>query len=45
MKDENMVVGDLVTKYLNRLSDYLFVTARYIGYLNNAEEIQWKARV
>ena len=45
MKDENMEVEELVTKYLNRLSDYLFVTARYIGYLNKAEEIQWNARI
>jgi cob(I)alamin adenosyltransferase len=35
----------LVTKYLNRLSDYLFVTARYIAYLNNVEEVAWKARI
>jgi cob(I)alamin adenosyltransferase len=34
----------LVIKYLNRLSDYLFVLGRYIGLLNGTEEIKWKAR-
>ncbi len=34
----------LLLKYLNRLSDYLFVLARYIGHVNGAEEIKWKPR-
>jgi cob(I)alamin adenosyltransferase len=34
----------LIFKYLNRLSDYLFVLARYTGMLVNAEEIKWKPR-
>jgi cob(I)alamin adenosyltransferase len=34
----------LIVKYLNRLSDYLFVLGRYIGLLNGVEEIKWKAR-
>jgi cob(I)alamin adenosyltransferase len=34
----------LVLKYLNRLSDYLFVLGRYIGLLFGIEEIKWKAR-
>ena len=38
-------VDPLVIKYLNRLSDYLFVLARYIGHINNVQEIVWKARV
>lgn len=33
----------LVLKYLNRLSDYLFVLARYVGKQLNAEEIPWNA--
>ena len=35
----------LILKYLNRLSDYLFVLARYTSYLLNAEEIEWKPKV
>jgi cob(I)alamin adenosyltransferase len=34
----------LIIKYLNRLSDYLFVLARYIGLLAGAEEVRWKPR-
>lgn len=38
-------IDPLVIKYLNRLSDYLFVLARYIGHVFNVEEIAWKARI
>lgn len=31
-----------VLKYLNRLSDYLFVTARYCNHLLNTEDVLWK---
>lgn len=34
----------LVIKYLNRLSDYLFVLARYTGHLLGTEEVKWEAR-
>ncbi len=45
MQQQDLFVDALVTKYLNRLSDYLFVLARYIGHLLGAEEIPWKPRV
>lgn len=45
MQENNDFIDMLVLKYLNRLSDYLFVLARYIGHLLNAEEIAWKARI
>lgn len=35
----------MIIKYLNRLSDYLFVLSRYAGHLMQVEEIPWKARV
>jgi len=38
-------VNPLIIKYINRLSDYLFMLARYTGMKNNAPEIIWKARV
>lgn len=38
-------VPELIIKYLNRLSDYLFTLARYAGKQLNAQEIAWKARV
>ena len=34
----------LIIKYLNRLSDYLFILARYSAVLLNSEEILWKPR-
>jgi cob(I)alamin adenosyltransferase len=45
MQQNNEFVDPLVLKYLNRLSDYLFVLARYIGHLLHAEEIAWKPRI
>ena len=45
MQENNLFVDPLVIKYLNRLSDYLFVLARYIGHLLRVEDIPWKPRV
>jgi cob(I)alamin adenosyltransferase len=35
----------LILQYLNRLSDYLFMLARYAAQLLNVEELPWKARI
>jgi cob(I)alamin adenosyltransferase len=45
MQEEKIFVDALVIKYLNRLSDYLFVLSRYIGHLLSAPEVPWKARI
>ena len=45
MKENDLFVDPLVIKYLNRLSDYLFVLARYIGHLLRVEDIPWKPRI
>jgi len=45
MQEQDVFVDPLVIKYLNRLSDYLFVLARYVGHLLGVEEIPWKARI
>ncbi|SRR5579871_443487 len=45
MNENNQFVDPLVIKYLNRLSDYLFVLARFIAHLLHVEEIVWKPRV
>ncbi|HKR04118.1 MAG TPA: cob(I)yrinic acid a,c-diamide adenosyltransferase [Bacteroidia bacterium] len=42
---ENNFVAELVIIYLNRLSDYLFVLARFLGKHFNAPEMQWKPRL
>ena len=38
---EHEQVEPLMIKYLNRLSDYLFVLARKISFDAGAEEIKW----
>ncbi|MBO9617660.1 MAG: cob(I)yrinic acid a,c-diamide adenosyltransferase [Niabella sp.] len=38
-------VEPVVPKYLNRLSDYLFVLARYTGLVSGVADIPWKPRV
>lgn len=43
--EESHEIEPIIQKYLNRLSDYLFVLARYAAHLAGAEEIVWKPRV
>ena len=45
MQENDLFVEPLIIKYLNRLSDYLFVLARLIGHQLNVQEIQWKPRI
>ncbi|MBS1497261.1 MAG: cob(I)yrinic acid a,c-diamide adenosyltransferase [Bacteroidetes bacterium] len=45
LQQQDIFVEPLVIKYLNRLSDYLFVLSRYIGHLLQVNEVQWKPRV
>ena len=45
LQEEDLFVEPMVIKYLNRLSDYLFVLARYIGHLNGVVDVPWKPRV
>lgn len=39
---QTTAIDKLILKYLNRLSDYLFVLARSIGYDDEVEEVLWK---
>ncbi|MCS6822878.1 MAG: cob(I)yrinic acid a,c-diamide adenosyltransferase [Cytophagaceae bacterium] len=41
---ENEPVEEIILKYINRLSDYLFVLARTMAKDLNAEEICWKPK-
>jgi cob(I)alamin adenosyltransferase len=45
MQVQELFVEPRAIKYLNRLSDYLFVLARFIGYEMKVEEVPWKPRV
>lgn len=42
---ESLEVNGIIIKYLNRLSDYLFVLARYAAHLLKVEEIPWRPRM
>ena len=42
--DHNEPVAEIVIKYLNRLSDYLFVLARKLTFDLKAEELKWIPR-
>lgn len=45
LNDESDNVHPLIIKYLNRLSDYFFMLARYISLKNNVPEVLWIARL
>ena len=45
MQQQEMFVDPLIIKYLNRLSDYLFILARYVAHVLHIEEIPWKPRI
>ena len=45
MQKKEMEVESRIIKYLNRLSDYLFVLARFAAHKLGAEEIPWKPRI
>lgn len=45
MQEHELFIEPLIIRYLNRLSDYLFVLARYIGHILNIAEIAWKPRM
>lgn len=45
MQKKEMEVDPLIIKYLNRLSDNLFVLARFAAHQLGAQEIPWKPRV
>jgi cob(I)alamin adenosyltransferase len=45
LESEKEDIAPIIIKYLNRLSDYLFVLARFTAHQLQAEEITWKPRV
>ncbi|HEY0354942.1 MAG TPA: cob(I)yrinic acid a,c-diamide adenosyltransferase, partial [Flavisolibacter sp.] len=44
MVQHDLHVNEILIKYLNRLSDYLFTLSRYVAQKLGVEEIAWKAR-
>ena len=45
LKTTDESVSQLIIKYLNRLSDYLFVLARFFTHKMNIPEVIWKPRL
>lgn len=45
LQEDDQEVPPIIIKYLNRLSDYLFVLSRHAAKIHNAPEIPWKARI
>lgn len=45
MQEQDMFLEPLVLKYLNRLSDYLFMLSRFLAHELGVNEIPWKPRV
>ena len=39
---ETEYVDPAVTRYINRLSDYLFAAARYLNFISGIDEVVWK---
>ena len=44
LHEQQLFVEPLVLRYINRLSDYLFVLARYAAHLLQVSEIPWNPR-
>lgn len=45
LQEQDQFIEPLVLQYINRLSDYLFVLARWIGHEQKVPEIPWKPRL
>ena len=45
LEQEGQETSPIIIKYLNRLSDYLFVLSRFTGYKLKVKEIPWKPRI
>lgn len=45
LQEQDQFIDPLVLQYMNRLSDYLFVLARWIGHELQVAEIPWKPRL
>ena len=44
LRDDNTLVEPLLIQYLNRLSDLLFVIARFCNKTEGATEVEWKSK-
>ena len=40
--NKDYLVDSNIVVFINRLSDYFFVFSRYLNFISNIKEIQWK---
>ncbi|HEY9178423.1 MAG TPA: cob(I)yrinic acid a,c-diamide adenosyltransferase [Flavipsychrobacter sp.] len=45
MQQQDEIVPEIIIRYLNRLSDFLFVLARHIAHINGVDDTPWRPRV
>ena len=45
MQQHELFIDEKIIQYLNRLSDYLFMLARYVAHKLNVEEVPWQPRL
>jgi len=41
---EHETVNPIIIQFFNRLSDYLFVLSRFLGKINDVDEVKWMPR-
>ncbi len=41
---ENVDIGQYAVKFLNRLSDFLFVAARYSNFVSGVDDVEWNKK-
>ncbi len=44
-EEKKQIIQKVAYRYINRLSDYLFMVARYANYLEGVEDIPWNKRI
>jgi cob(I)alamin adenosyltransferase len=44
LRDENAIMDPLIIPYINRLSDLLFVMARFCNKVESVPEVEWKSK-
>ncbi|MDY2942807.1 MAG: cob(I)yrinic acid a,c-diamide adenosyltransferase [Paludibacteraceae bacterium] len=40
--EEEIILNEIILRYINRLSDYFFTLSRYIAYLSDIQDVPWR---
>lgn len=41
-KEGEIILNEIILRYINRLSDYFFTLSRYIAYLSDIQDVPWR---